>query len=426
MQLLLQQPTIIDPNSSHHKKERDLLIEEGQITKITEHISPDNYEQVYSLEGQYVSPGWLDTYAFLGDPGYEYKEDLQSSCSAAAHGGFTGVVCLPTTSPPLHSKSEIEYILNKSGPYPVDVWPLGSITRKGEGDSLTEMYDMNEAGAIAFSEGNYPIASTEIMLQALQYVKPFEGLIYNIPQDPTLAKNSVMHEGPVSTRLGLPGLPNIAEKVMIQRDLELLRYTHSRLHYPNISTAAGVKLIKSAKAEGLSITAGVSPYQLIFQDEALTTFDTRYKVFPPLRTKKDIEALKEGIAEGIIDVFCTNHQPHEAEVKEVEFNEAAFGMIHLETAFSAAYTYLQDYLSIEKLIEKWAVRPYELLGMPPPSLTSHSPANLTIFNPDKRWTVQAEDLHSKSSNSPFLGTTLQGKVTGIINENKWQIFNPDS
>jgi dihydroorotase len=417
MRILLKKARIIAPGQPLHGGVRDLLIEDGVITQISHNIS-EPADQLIAKDNLHISPGWMDIFANFGDPGYEFKEDLESGAQAAASGGFTDVMVIPNTTPPLESKAQIEYIISQSHPLPVNIHPIGAISRELAGKSLAEMYEMHRSGALAFSDGLHPVQSSGLLLKALQYVKAFGGILIQIPDDTGISHHGLMHEGLWSTRLGMPGKPAIAEEILIRRDLELLRYTGSRLHFTGVSLEKSIDLIREAKAAGLAVSCSITPYHLSLADDTLQEYDSNYKVNPPLREQKDITALRKAVKEGIIDCFATHHLPQEADSKQKEFEYAEDGMIGLESAFGILGNALPG-VSIDHKINLLAINPRRLFDLPVPEIAEKAAANLTLFDPDLEWTFGESDIRSKSRNSPFLGKQLKGKVFGILHKNQF-------
>ncbi len=416
MQILIRQAHLIDPQGPFHGSSNDILVTDGIIEGIG-NFPGIKADRVIEEEGICVSPGWMDVFAHFCDPGTEYKEDLESGQAAAAHGGFTAVMILPDTRPPLQSKAEIEYIRGKAAGGIVDIYPIGALSMGLEGNLLAEMYDMRKSGAIAFSNGLNPIQSSGILLKALQYVKAFDGVIIQVPEDRSVSRHGLMNEGVVSTRIGMPGKPAIAEELMIRRDLEITRYAGSRIHFTGVSTAGAVALIRQAKSEGIRVTASVTPYHLCLTDESLSGYDTRLKVNPPLRTGADVDALRAGLLDGTIDCMASHHIPQDADAKEVEFEFAREGMIGLETCFSLMHESL-DRMDLEDQVSLLCQNPRKIFGLEPLHIREQEMANLTIFNPGRSWTFQKEDIRSRSSNTPFIGKSLKGKIIGVMNQGK--------
>ncbi|SMO47453.1 dihydroorotase [Solitalea koreensis] len=418
MNLLIKSATIVDPNSTFNGQVLDLLIEKGVVVKIGKGIEKSGVE-VYDAAGQYISPGWMDMNVTFGDPGLETKEDVDTGCAAAAAGGFTAVALMPNTNPPLHSKSEIEYVKNRAKGKLVDVLPIGTISQKREGKDISEMFDMTQSGAVAFSDGNKPIQDAGLMMRSLQYASAFGGLIISYAEDAAIADKAKMNEGPTSTLLGMKGIPNLAEELMVARDIYLAEYTGSKLHFTTVSTAGAVSQIKAARKKGLQITADVAAHHLLLDDSVLEGFDSNFKVKPPLRDKKDIKALKDGLKDGTIDAVVSQHTPHEIEFKEVEFEVASYGITGLETVFPLLNMSCEKVLSLEKMVYTLAISPREILGLEVPAISEQSKANLTIFDTDHEWTLSESNIKSRSKNTPFIGKQLKGKAFAVINNNQF-------
>ncbi|WP_183561257.1 dihydroorotase [Mucilaginibacter sp. SP1R1] len=415
MNLLIKSATILDPGSAFHQQVTDILIENGVITRIAEDIDAD--AELVDAEGKYVSPGFFDLNCNIGELGLETKEDMQSGTRAAAAGGFTGIALMPNTIPPVHSKAEIEYLLNRSRNNIVDVYPLGTISHKREGKDLAEMYDMYLSGAKAFTDGNRPVQDAGLMERALLYAQGFDALVFSYPEDTAIAGKAKVNEGEISTLLGMKGIPSLAEELMIARDLYLAEYTVSKIHFSTISTARSVELIREAKRKGLEVTCDVAAHHLVLTDEALLGFDSMYKVKPPLRTKDDLSALINGLKDGTIDAIVTQHTPHEVEFKDVEFEVAEYGIVGLQTALALS---LQSGLPVELLVEKLAINPREILGVAVPVIAEGEQANLVLFDVDAEWEYTVKNNKSKSVNSPFVGHNLKGKV--LLTYNNQQIL----
>ncbi|GAA0547910.1 dihydroorotase [Chitinophaga japonensis] len=416
MHILLKNVKIVAPTSPLHGQQQDILVENGVIRQVAPAISAAGAREI-SGNNLHVSPGWMDVFAHFCDPGQEYKEDLQSGADAAARGGFTTVMIVPNTQPALHTKPQITYVLSQTAHHAVQVLPIGAVTKNLEGSSLSEMYEMQEAGAVAFSDGFKPVQSPGLLLKALQYVKAFDGTIIQLPDDLSISAHGLMHEGIFSTQLGMPGKPALAEELIIQRDLELAQYTGSRIHFTGISTARSVELIARAKAAGIQVTCSVTPYHLSFTDADLVKYNTFLKVNPPLRTAEDVAALREAVLNGTIDCFATHHQPQDWDAKQTEFEYAKYGMTGLETCFGAIRRHVPQ-LPLEQLIRMLTVQPRQVFHLPAPILQEGAVANLTIFDPDTEWTFTVADIASRSKNSAYIDTSLKGKVKGIISKNQ--------
>lgn len=421
MNLLIKNVRIVAPASSHHNQSTDIFIENGIIKDIQPNLSIEHVE-IMDAKGACISPGWMDIGVQACDPGYEHREDLQSAARAAAAGGFTAMAIQPNTDPAIDSKSEVLYIKKNTQDFLVDCYPIGAVSEHCAGKDITEMLDMRSAGALAFSDGKHAIQDNGLLLRALQYVRPFEGIVVHQPLDAGIAGEGQMHEGIVSTSLGMKGIPSLAEELMVERDLYLLAYADSNLHLPNISTAGAVQQIREAKARGLRVTASVAAMNLVFDDEALNDFDSDFKVLPPVRHASDREALIAGLLDGTIDFITSNHVPVDEEGKKREFPYADFGAIGLETAFAASWDVLKNKASVEKMVAWLAVHPRMRFSVPMPQIEAGQTANLTIFDPDLDWTFTANDIRSKSKNSPFVGRKLTGRVLAIINNHQSEIF----
>ena len=414
MQLLIKNVRINDGLTA--QKPVDLLIRDGIITEIAADISPATGMDVWDTGGACVSPGWFDTGVQICDPGHEHREDIQSALRAAAAGGFTGIACFANTSPAIHSKSEVLYVKNKALSYhsPVEMYPLGAISQNCDGKDLAELIDMYHAGAVAFSDGYRAVQDAGLLLRALQYAGAFDGLIMNRPHHKTVAAGGQMHEGVMSTSLGLKGIPALAEELMVQRDLSLLEYAGGRLHIHLVSTAKSIDLIRAARSRGLAVTCSVAAVNLCFSDEMMADFDSNWKVMPPLRSHPDVEALRSAVLDGTVDLICSNHIPWHEEAKNLEFPYAEFGMTGLETAFSLCLTHTD--IPVEVLVSKFALAPRRILGLPVPAVKKGERANLTVFDPEATWLYSSSE--SRSANSPFLGTELKGKVLGVVNQHQ--------
>jgi len=418
MNLFLRSARIIDPTSKHHLQTRDIVIEKGVITQIGSKLKNENGYKEAATGNLCVSPGWVDLFSYFADPGFEHKEDIFSGIKAAASGGFTTVCVMPNTKPALHSKSEIEYVVNKSRGSIVDVKPIGAVSRNCEGSDITEIYDMHQAGAVAFSDGINSSLSAGLMLRSLLYVKPFGGLIISHPDEHSIRNGGLVNEGITSTMMGVPGIPGISEDLIVMRDLYLAEYTGSRIHFAFVSSPGALEQIRRAKAKGLKVSCSVSPYNLMLEEESAADFDTNYKVLPPLKTKTEIKALLKALQDDTIDTISSMHLPQDVESKKVEFDYAEFGMLGLETAYAVVNSAARKKLSDEKIIEKLAIAPRKVLNQPVPSIEKDAKANLTLFDNSSEWVFTDTDIRSKSKNSPFTGKSFTGKVIGVVNNNQ--------
>lgn len=419
--ILIKKATIVCPASPFHGKKRDILVQHGVIEKIAASIEQQAKKNIAVIEGKdvMVSTGWVDLFADFCDPGQEHKEDLQSGQVAAMAGGFTAVCLVPNTQPVVSGKSQVEYIKQKSGL--VDLLPIGAVSKNCEGKDLAEMYDMKLSGAVAFSDGKQPLQHAGLLLKALQYVKTFNGLILQIPENTSIAPNGLMHEGELSTSLGMQGIPSIAETIQLQRDLELLRYTGSRLHVTGISTKQSVDLVRQAKKQGLQISCSVTPYHLLYTDQQLAGYHANFKVRPPLRSEADRLALIKGLQDGTIDCIASHHAPQDWDAKAIEFEYAKPGMNTLQVVLPMLLNVNNGWKAMD-WIPFLTDRPRQLLGLGIPEINEGALANLTVFQPEARWTWNADSNQSKSSNSPLYGTELRGKVLAVIN-NKQMFTN---
>ncbi len=414
MKVTIKKARIIDPSSPHHLAVKDILVSDGIIAAVEDNL-PVEDTMVIEEPGLHLSPGWIDVFASFNDPGHEYKETLESGAGAAAAGGFTDVMVIPNTKPVIDIKSMVEYVVQRAKPLPVNIMPIGAITRNAEGKDLAEMYDMRNSGAVAFSDGINPVQSAGILVKALQYVKTFNGVIIQVPDDKSIAPQGLINEGIVSTRLGLPGKPALAEELIVARDIKLARYTGSRLHFTAVTSVKSLEYIKRAKESGIDITCSVTPYHLFFCDEDLLNYDTNLKVNPPLRTRENMLALRHAISEGVIDCIATHHFPHEYDSKVLEFEYARNGMIGLETAYAALKTILPE-VAEEKWVQLLSLNAAAIFGLEKPSIIKDQPASITLFNPDTFFTFTERHIRSRSRNSPFISKELLGKVIGIINK----------
>ncbi|MFM2136842.1 MAG: hypothetical protein RL021_2242 [Bacteroidota bacterium] len=423
MNLLLRSVRISAPGSAHHGTVKDILIKDGLIASVGNAASlKSEGATVLDEKGLQVSAGWFDLHVQFGEPGFEQREDLKSGRAAAAQGGFTGVLNMPSTHPPIHTKSDVEFIRNRTGDGIVEVIPAGCITVNREGKELAELYDMHLSGARAFTDDQHPIRNAGVLLRALRYCKDFGGRVMVFAEDTDLSGKGQMNEGPVSTLLGLKGIPGLAESVMISRDLQLLEYTGGRIHFSTVSTGRSVELIRNAKKKGLNVTSDVAVHHLSLTDDSLNGFDSVYKVKPPLRSEEDRLALIDGLKDGTLDAVTTDHRPHDIEGKIKEYDLAEFGMSGLETGFAVMNTALKGLLDNDRIVELISTRPRKLLGLDIPLIEEGAVANLTIFHPEKEWTVAKEHLRSRSANNPFIGRSLTGKPVGVVNRGQFQLI----
>jgi dihydroorotase len=413
MKTIIRSATIIDPKSPFHKKTVDILIADGCIDKIgTALPNPENIDEI-NLDNLHVSQGWFDSSVSLGEPGFEDRETIENGLQVAAKSGFTGIALQPNSFPIIDNQSQVHFVKSKAVSSATELFPIGALTKGSEGKDMAELYDMKNAGAIAFGDYNRSLSNANLLKIALQYTQDFDGLVIGFAQDEKIKGNGVANEGIVSTRLGLKGIPNLAEEIEVARNLFLLEYTGGKLHIPTISTAKSVTLIQEAKAKGLQVSCSVAVHHLVLNDEKLEEFDTRYKVTPPLRSEADRLALIEGVKNGIIDTITSDHNPIDIEHKKMDFDTAKNGTIGLESAFGALLTVLPVETVVEKLTSGRA-----LFGLKIPSIIEGTSANLSLFNPDGKSTFTTDKILSKSKNSAFIGNETKGIVYGILNQNQ--------
>ena len=419
MSLLIKGITIVDANSEFNGKTCDVRVDKGLIVEIGENLSQQKSEPIFEGNGSVLSPGFFDLNCVFGDPGLETKEDIQTGTAAAAAGGFTEIAIMPNTKPVVHSKGEVEYILNRAKGNLVNVYPIGAISQNLEGKELAEMFDMKQAGAVAFAEAGKAIADDGFMSRALQYALGFDGLLFTHPENKALAGKAHVNESATTILLGMKGIPALAEEMQVSRDIFLAQYHNAPIHISNISTAGSVALIKKAKKDGVKVTCDVAAHQLVFTEELLNDFDSNYKVKPPLRSKADNKALINGLKDGTIDAISSQHRPHEIEFKNVEFEIANYGIIALQTVLPLL---VQAGLDTALIVEKLAFAPRNLLKLEVPEIKIGAVANFTVFNVNKDWTLNNETNKSKSANSPLFNKTLKGKVELVYNNGQYQIF----
>jgi dihydroorotase len=422
MKLLIKQACITDPLSSHHGTIQDILIENGIIREIASAIS-EKTEQVIDQKGLHVSPGWVDIFSNFADPGYEFKETLETGSAAAAAGGFTDVFLIPDTNPVTDNKSQVERIIHRNGSLPVTINAIGAITKNLDGRHLTEMYDMQKNGAVAFSDGLHPVQSSGVLLKALQYVKAFQGVVIQIPDDTSISPGGLIHEGVISTQLGLPGKPMMSEELIIARDIKLVRYTRSRIHFTGVSSPKSIEYIQRARDSGLDVTCSVTPYHLFFNDGNLVDYDTNLKVFPPLRPKSVVAQLRKAVLDGTVDCIASHHMPHEYDSKILEFENAKFGMTGLETSYAVVQTLFPD-LPAEKIYALFGGNARKIFNLPPAQIEINEKACMTLFDPSKIWRFNGQESKSKSRNSAFHLTGFTGKPLGTIRSENIYLNNP--
>lgn len=413
MTIFIRQARIIDPLSPFNGTVQNILIQDGFISEIGTK-EPKNADRIIESDNLHVSPGWMDIFAHFNDPGMEYKETIETGILAAAAGGYTEVLILPNTIPVVSGKSQVEYIIQRAQNAAVKVHPMGAVSKQTEGKELAEMYDMRSAGAVAFTDGLKPVQSAGLLLKALQYVKTFQGTIIQIPDNQSISPGGLINEGIVSTGLGLPGKPMIAEEIQVQRDLQLAAYTESSIHFTGVTSPESIKAINEAKTNGTAASCSITPAHLYFTDEELKTYDTNLKLFPPLRTASVRDALKTALINGDIDCIASHHLPHETDSKQCEFESAQPGMIALETAYASTNTALNGALKAERWVELVSINPRKIFKLPQPVIQKGHAANLTLFDPEKESIFTKESIRSHSKNSPFINQKLKGSVIGTV------------
>ncbi len=422
MKILLKKVKINDPASTHHLAVKDILIDNGLIQKISKTITnPGEKCRVVDLSPCMVSPGWVDSFADFCDPGFEQNETLETGTHSAIHGGYTRACILPNTQPVIDRKTGVEYIIEKARKLPIHIHPIGAISKNTEGRDLAEMYDMFGSGAVAFSDGRQSLQSPALLIKALQYVKAIDTTLIQLPVDTSIARSGLMHEGIISTKLGLPGIPALAEKIMVERDLELVAYTNSKLHFTGVSLPESIDLIKKAKKAGRQVTCSVTPYHLFFCDEDLQSYDTNLKTSPPLRSRNDMLELRKAVLKGDVDCIASHHQPRNWDEKTKEFEYAKYGMIGLQTCFAAVHSVLPE-MPEEQVANLFSLNARKIFNLPSVILEEGNMAELTLYQKEAACTFSENNNFSRSANSPFFNRPLTGCVKGIFAKNKLTIF----
>jgi dihydroorotase len=413
MELTLSNVRLHSPGSPLHGSRKDLVIVDGRIAEIVE-PGTSRRGEVWAGDDWHVSPGWFDLHVHFREPGEEQKETIQTGLNAAQQGGFTRVLLMPSTSPPIDNQAAVAFALQRASGHLVALEVAGCLSVGRQGKDLAELYDLHKAGTKAFTDDLRAVSDTGLMTRALDYVRNFGGRIMAYPEDPFLGSLGQVHEGVPATLAGMKGMPGIAEAVMIARDLQLVEYTGTPLHFSTVSSRTGVALLRAAKQRGLPVTADVAAYSLLNNDSVLERFDSHYKVKPPLRGEDDRLALIEGLKDGTLDAITSHHRPEDIEHKQLEFSLSAYGMIGLESAFAVARTAVGQHLSIDRLVEAFCIGPRRALGLPIPKLEPGTEAELTVFSPDTRWTLQEEHLKSRSRNTPYIGHSFSGKPVAVV------------
>jgi len=414
MSTLFKNATIIDATSPYHLQKKDILIHNGKFQKITNSIEIKDEYTLIEKDNLYVSCGWFDTSVSLGEPGFEERETIQNGLKTASKSGFTAIAANANTNPVIDSKSDVEYLINKAQNSATKLYPIAALTQKSKGIEMAELYDMQQSGAIAFADYNKPIENDNLMKVALLYAQNFNGLVLSFPKNNTIAGEGIANEGVNSTKLGLKGIPALAEHIQIARDLFLLEYTGGKLHIPTISTAKSAELIKNAKKKNLQVTCSVAAHHLVLTDDELHGFDSSFKTTPPLRTKSDTKALQKAIKNGVIDIITSDHNPIDIEHKKVEFSEAKDGVIGLESLFGA----INSVLDLEDFINTLTINPKKIFGLENHTIVEGNKVDITFFNPFEEMVFEKEHIISTSKNSPFINKKLKGKVYGIFANNQ--------
>jgi dihydroorotase len=416
--LLISGGAVLDPVSGETTR-ADVLVRAGRIAEVGESLDAPDGVRVLDATGRLISPGWMDMHVHLREPGQEHKETIETGARAAASGGFTAVACMPNTVPPIATRDVVEFVKRRAEGLAVDVYPIGTVSKGRKGEELAEMADMAAGGAVAFSDDGSPVQHGGLMRRALEYARTVGVPILAHEEDLTLNPRGHMNEGTVATRLGLPGIPGLAEEAMIARDALLAEFTGGRVHVCHISTARAVQIVREAQARGVAMTAEACPHHWALTDAAVETsgYDTNTKMHPPLRTAADVEAIIEGLRDGTIAVIATDHAPHAAFEKEVEYTEAPFGILGLETCWGLVGRDLvrPGVLTVAQAVRALTVAPREILGLPVPQIAAGEPANLTVFDATTEWTFEARHVASKSRNTPFVGAAMVGRAWAIVN-----------
>jgi dihydroorotase len=417
MRILLRNVRIV--GSGKNASNTDILIVDGVIENIAKDIK-NHQAEVFEWDGACVSPGWFDLRANFRDPGDEHKETIVTGLHAAAKGGFTDVLLMPSTNPPIQSKADIQYVKSKAQGHAVNLHPSGCLSVDRAGKDICEMYDMQSVGAVAFSDDKRPISDAGLMLRALQYATNVGTLVMTFSEEPGIAGKGVVNEGVPATESGIRSAPTFAEELMVARDIEICRYAEARLHFGTISTKESIDRIRMAKQQGLNVSVDVCAHQLLLDDSVITDYDTNYKVKPPLRSKSDVEALKAALLDGTIDAVCSDHSPQDEETKMVEFDFASFGISGIETAFSVLRTACPD-APLDRLTYVLGNGPRSVLRLEQVEIKVGQKACLTIFHPDKEFVPSKDQRASLSFNNPFWGSTLKGAVIGIVNNGQIRV-----
>jgi dihydroorotase len=411
---LIKSATIIDSSSPYHQQKKDILIQGGSIKKIDNNIPSKKEYTIVEKENLHASCGWFDTSVSFGEPGYEERETIKNGLQVAAKSGFTAVAVNANSNPVIDHKAAVEFLIHKARGFATKLHPIAALTQGSKGAEMAELYDMQQSGALAFGDYKRPIENDKLMKISLLYAQNFDGLILSFPKNNAIAGEGIAHEGVNSTKLGLKGIPALAEELQIARDLFLLEYTGGKLHIPTISSAKSVDLIHKAKKNGLQVSCSVAAHHLTLTDHELHEFNSNYKTNPPLRTNADCKALQKGIRTGVIDIITSDHNPIDIEHKKVEFSEAKDGTIGLESIFGA----INSVLTLEDFIDSITSKPRQIFGLAPLTIAEGEIANISLFNPEGKYTFTKEHILSTSKNSAFLNKKIKGKAYGIFSNNQ--------
>jgi len=418
MTLLIKDGRILDPG--RFQGPGDVLIENGIIqsvgTDLLKNGNDPNSLTVLDAKGLFVVPGFVDLHVHLREPGFEYKETIATGTASAVAGGFTSVCCMPNTKPVNDNQSVTEFILSKAAQAKkANVFPIGAITKGSEGQELAEIGELSVAGCVAISDDGRPVMNSLVMRRAMEYARAFGMPVVDHCEDLHLAAGGYMHEGMISTELGVPGIPSASEEVMVARNLALAELTGAQVHLAHLSTAGSVRLTREAKDRGISVTAEACPHHFSLTDEATRTFNSNAKMNPPLRAIEDVEAIKKGLADGTIDAIATDHAPHAVQEKQLEFDAAPFGIIGFETALPLTLALVgEGVLTLETAISKLTVEPARVFGLKKGTLAPGADADVALIDPDSPWVVDPNRFHSKSRNTPFTGWNVRGKVIATV------------
>jgi dihydroorotase len=424
MNIIIKNTTIVDKRSKFNNSNVDILIIDGIITEIKKNLNLDKHSskiKIVDFKNCHVSPGWFDFHVNFCDPGFENRDTIENGINSSVKGGFTGVQIMPNTEPNIDNKSIIEYINNKSSDCIVDIFTSANITKKANGEDLVEMYDILKSGCKSFTDDKKSISNSKVLNLALEYANDLNTLILHHPSDKELINHGVVNEGVLSTKLGLKGIPNISEFLTTYRDIEINNYSKGKIHLSYISTSESVKLIRKQKKSENNITCDVSIYNTFLDESYVDNFDTRFKLEPPLRTKKDIKEIIKGLNDSTIDIITSDHTPVDLENKKIEFDHADSGIIGLESFFGLLIKNLGEHIDLETLIEKISVNPKQILKIDCPEIKVGEKANLTLFDPLKEWDFEETDIKSMSKNTPFINESLKGRPLAIYNNSKFKI-----